>query len=139
DWVELQPGLDKNRFAIVGLGQAGIIALCAGGLFDDRLSSVAALGMPVTYISDTAYAPGTYMGLLAPGILRFADIPHLAALTATRKLILAEGLTPQGKKMNQKEMDQAFRFTRGMYRLHKEGGKLLVKESLKSKALAEAL
>ena len=35
DWMAQQPGLDQRRFAVVGLGQAGIVAVCAAGLLDD--------------------------------------------------------------------------------------------------------
>jgi dienelactone hydrolase len=116
DWLALQPGLTRD-VTIVGLGQAGVVALCAGGLLHDRVARTAAVGLPVTYITETAYAPGTRMGLLAPGILRVGDIPHLAALTAPRKLLVAEGLTPQGKKLNDEDMTAAFVFTRSIYKL----------------------
>jgi dienelactone hydrolase/pimeloyl-ACP methyl ester carboxylesterase len=139
DWMGWQPGLDKSRFAVVGLGQAGIVALCASGLFDDRITSTAAIGMPVTYITEEAYGPGTYMGLLAPGILRVGDIPHLAALAAPRKLLLAEGVSPQGQKISEKEMVRAFAFTRTMYKLNKSETKLVVKGQLRAETVAAAL
>jgi dienelactone hydrolase len=128
DWMALQPGLDKKQFSIAGIGQAGIVALCAGGLLDGRITSVTSIGAPVTYITEEAYGPGTRMGLLAPGILGVGDIPHLAALNAPRKLVIAEGVTPQGKKLSEKEMTTAFGFTQLIYKLHKAGEKLRVVE-----------
>src|SRR6185369_7958142 len=82
DWLAAQPGLDRRRLAIVGLGQAGIVALCAGALLVERVAAVDAIGSPSTFITSAAYPQGTRMGLLAPGILQVGDIPHLAALAA---------------------------------------------------------
>jgi cephalosporin-C deacetylase-like acetyl esterase len=126
DWMALQPGLDKRRIAVIGFGQAGVVAVCAGGLLDDRVAATAALGTPVTYITEAAYGSGTRMGLLAPGILRVGDIPHLAALNAPHKLVIAEGVTPQGAKMTAKEMATAFGYTRSIYKLYKVEAKLKI-------------
>jgi pimeloyl-ACP methyl ester carboxylesterase len=139
DWMGLQPGLDKRRFAVIGLGQAGIVAVCAGGLFDDRIASVAALDVPVTYITDEAYGAGTRMGLLAPGILRVGDIPHLAALAAPRALIIAGGVTAQGKKLPQKQLLDAFNYTRGIHKLHKAMSKLRILGEAQAEAIAKLL
>ena len=84
--------------------------------------------MPVTYVTETAYPAGTRMGLLAPGILRLGDIPQLAALSAPRRLILADGTTAQGKKLTEKYLKEAFAFTRDMYKLYKAGNKLTLTE-----------
>jgi dienelactone hydrolase len=124
DWLALQPGLDRGRFAVAGLGQAGLVALCAAGLFEDRVASAAAVEAPVSYVTAEAYAPGTHMGLLAPGILRVGDVPHLAALVAPRRLIVAGGVSPQGEKRTAAQIEESFAFTRGVYKLHKEEGKL---------------
>jgi dienelactone hydrolase len=126
DWIAFQPGLDSKRFAVIGLGQAGIVALCAGGLFDDRVSATLAIGAPATYVTEEAYGPGTHMGLLAPGILNVGDIPHLAALCAPRRLVVAEGVTPQGKKLTQEEMQKAFRFTQSIYKVYKAEAKVTI-------------
>jgi cephalosporin-C deacetylase-like acetyl esterase len=139
DWMATFKSFFRARFAVVGLGQAGIVALCAGGYLHDRVASTAAIGLPVTYITEEAYAPGTHMGLLAPGILRVGDVPHLAALCAPRKLLVAEGVTPQGKKLNAKEMTEAFQFTRSIYRLHKGNGKLKVMGEARPADVAAAL
>src|SRR5262249_56991689 len=100
----LQPGLDRKRFAVAGLGQAGVVALCAAALQEDLVSSAAALDALVTYVMDQAYGPDTRMGLLAPGILRVGDVPQLAALAAPLRLVLAGGVSPQGKRAADKEL-----------------------------------
>jgi pimeloyl-ACP methyl ester carboxylesterase len=126
NWMGIQPGLDPKRFAVAGLGQAVIVALCAGGLFDDRVSATATIGAPATYVTEEAYGPGTYMGLLAPGILDVGDIPQLAALAAPRRLVVAESVTPQGKPLTRAEMEKAFGFTQSVYKLHKAAGKMTI-------------
>jgi dienelactone hydrolase len=116
DWLVLQPSIDRRRIAVAGLGQAGIVALAAAGLLDDRVSAAVAVAAPVSYVTEEAYASGTHMGLLAPGILRWADVPHLAALSAPRRLVVAEGVSPQGEKLTGKDLQAAYRFTQEVYR-----------------------
>src|SRR5262249_6258677 len=82
DWILAQPSLEKDRIAIVGIGQAGIVALCSAGLLEDRIGAVAAIDSLASFVTDQAYPPGTLMGLLAPGILKVGDVSHLAALSA---------------------------------------------------------
>ncbi|HEX5270699.1 MAG TPA: acetylxylan esterase, partial [Gemmataceae bacterium] len=82
DWLAIQPGLDKQRFAVVGIGQAGLVAVCAAALLDDRVSAAAVVDAPASYVTEQAYLDGTHMGLLAPGLLRVGDVPQLAALAA---------------------------------------------------------
>jgi dienelactone hydrolase len=139
DWLALQPGLDKRRFAVIGLGQAGVVALCAAGLLDDRVSVAAAVDSPISYVTAEAYPAGTRMGLLAPGILRVGDIPHLAALAAPRRLVVMGGTTPQGGKRTDKQLEEAYAFTRFVYKLHKADEKLTVAENLRPEDLVGAL
>jgi pimeloyl-ACP methyl ester carboxylesterase len=139
DWLALQPGLDRRRFTVVGLGQAGLVALCAAGLLEDTVSGAAALGAPVSYVTDRPYPDGTRMGLLAPGILRIADVPHLAALVAPRRLVIAEGRDPQGKPLAVKGLEEAYAFTRQVYRLHKQEKALALAEAVRARELAAAL
>jgi dienelactone hydrolase len=136
DWLAIQPGLDRRRFAVGGLGQAGIVALCAAGLLEDRVSGAIAIGAPVSYVTEEAYAAGTHMGLLAPGILRWGDLPQLAALAAPHRLVLAEGVTPQGKKLAEKDLKEAFAFTSHVYRLFKAQDQLKIMEKAKGEELA---
>jgi hypothetical protein len=97
------------------------------------------VGPPVTYVTEEAYGTTTLMGLLAPGILRVGDVPHLAALTAPRHLVVSGGVTPQGKKLNGKQLGQAFAFTRSVYKAHKAEGKLVVTTDGSGEGIAKAL
>jgi dienelactone hydrolase len=119
DWMGLQPGLDKSSFAVIGFGPAGLVALCAGGLFDDRIASTVLVNSPVSYITQDKYSADMRMGLLAPGILKVGDIPHLAALSAPRRLIIDGGVTPQATKLGEKTLREAFSFPAAIYDLHK--------------------
>jgi dienelactone hydrolase len=124
DWLALQPGLDRGRLAVAGLGEAGLVALGAAALFDDRVAAAASLAAPVSYVTGEAYPSGTHMGLLPPGLLRVGDVTHLAALVAPRRLIVAGGVSLQGEKRTAEQIQDTFTFTRGVYKLHKEDGKL---------------
>lgn len=139
DWLAVQPHLDRRRFSVVGIGQAGVVAICAVGLLDDRIASVAALKAPTSYVTDKPYAAGTSMGLLAPGILRVGDIPHLAALAAPRRLIVAGGITPSGAALEEESLKEAFAFTSEIYRLTRAAGKLTVGRELKIDEIAASL
>lgn len=138
DWLGIQKRVDRRRLAVIGIGPAGIVALTAAAL-EDRIASVAALGSYSTYVTDEPYAPGMYMGLLAPGILKWADVPHLAALAAPRRLILAGSVTPQAKKLAEKEMQEAYAFPRAIYKLYKAEDKVTVVETIEAEKVAETL
>jgi dienelactone hydrolase len=115
EWMAVQQGMDADRLAVAGLGYAGLVALCAGGLLEDRVAATAAIDTPVTLVTDKAYPAGWPMGLLAPGILRVADVPHLAALAAPRRLLFADGTTTDGKKLSGAELQKSLVFPRAMY------------------------
>ncbi len=125
DWLAVQPNLDKARLAVIGLGQAGIVALCAAAT-DERITLAAAVDSPISYITEVPYPPGTRMGLLVPGILRVGDIPHLAALAAPRRLVIGGGLSAEGRKRTDKQLQDAYAFTRHVYDLFKAGERLTI-------------
>lgn len=139
DWLATVPFLRRDRFAVVGIGQAGIVALCAAGMFDDRIVSAAAVDSLASYVTDQSYAAGIRIGLLAPGILRVGDVPHLAALAAPRRLIISGGVAPQGKKLSDAELREAYRFTADIYRVHKAEAKLTVADMVRAEEIAASL
>ena len=103
-------GLPKD-VAVVGIGPAGVVALCAAAL-DERITRVATVGTLASYVIESPYE-GQRLGIMAPGILRDAgDIPHLAALIAPRSLIMAG------------TANEPFGFTRRVYSLLKADGAL---------------
>src|SRR5262249_26791403 len=133
------PGVDQHRVAVAGLGPAGIVALCVGGLQESRATGVACIGAPVTFITDQAYGSFMQMGLLPPGILRAADVPPLAALLAPRRLAITEGKTPQGKLVRIRELQDAFSFTRNIFRLYNNEDRFFLKEEVRMDDVVDAL
>jgi dienelactone hydrolase len=129
DWLAIQPGLDVRRFAVAGIGQAGLVAVCAAGLLDSRVSAAATVDAPASYVTEQAYPAGTHMGLLAPGLFRVGDVPHLAALTAPRRLVIVGSTSPK----------EAYAFTASVYKLYKAEARLTVAATLKPDELAEGL
>jgi dienelactone hydrolase len=117
EWSGQQRDMDADRMAVVGLGYAGLVALCAGALLEDQVAATAAVESPVTFVTDKAYPAGWPMGLLAPGLLRVADVPHLAALAGPRRLLIADGTTALGKKLSGEALETALAFPRAMYGL----------------------
>lgn len=138
DWMDEQPGYDRRRLGIVGIGYAGVVALCAAAV-DARFAVAAAYDTLTSLVTDEAYAAGTPMGLLAPRLLQAGDVPQLTALTAPRPLALVGGVTPQGKKLTDKQLQEAFAFTRQVYTWEKAARRLLLAEEAKAAEVAERL
>jgi dienelactone hydrolase len=139
DWLEKQERINRDHLTVVGIGPAGVVALCAAGLLEDRVASVAALDAPVSVVTEEAYGLGWRMGLLAPGLLRVGDVPHLAALAAPRRLAIAGGVTPRGQKLAEKPLQDAFGFTARVYHLHKEEKRFRLAERAPAADLAAFL
>src|SRR5262249_32953528 len=128
-----------GRLAVVGLGQAGVVALCAAGLFDDRVAGAAAVDAPATLVTELPYAPGTRMGLLAPGFLRAGDVPQVAALCAPRRLVIAGGANAQDRRLTADQLRTAYAFTSGVYRLQGAGSRLSIAADYRPEDLADHL
>jgi dienelactone hydrolase len=116
----------KMPFVLVAIGHTAIPSLCAAVLFPIHADAVILIDPPVTFLTDTPYAAGTPMGILAPGIVKVDDIPHLAGLIAPRRLVIAGGVTLNGKKLNEKELQEAFAFTTKVYKATKAAAKLTI-------------
>ena len=112
DWMSPTP---QKILPLVGIGWASVVALGASALFSDRISAVATIEGPITLLTDSPYAAGTSMGVLAPGLLHVGDIPHIAALTAPRRLFVIDGISPVGGKVRNIDLEETFAFTRRVY------------------------
>jgi dienelactone hydrolase len=139
DWLGAQPSIDARRLSVVGLEHAGVIALVAAALLESRIASAASLGGLATFVTESAYATGTPMGLLAPGLLRWADVPHLAALAAPRRLILAEATSPQGQRLTADQLTESFSYTRSVYELVMQSKRLTVADKFDPAEVASTL
>jgi len=67
----------------------------------------------LTLVPWTADAPP--LEVLLPGILRFGDIPHIAALIAPRKLVILGGKLPGSNQPSLRSKRISMAFTRGIY------------------------
>jgi pimeloyl-ACP methyl ester carboxylesterase len=114
DWLGLQSARGQ-RVAVAGLGQAGVVALLAAAMNPERVGAVATFGAPVSLVTDKQYPDGTHMGLLAPGILRVGDVPHLAAMAAPRRLLVADGVDVSGKRLSERACRESFRFAQAVF------------------------
>ncbi len=139
DWMTIQPALDRKRTAVVGIGPAGVVALCASALSEDRVGTVAALDTMISYVTEEAYPPGTPMGLLVPGLLGVGDVPQLAALSAPRRLVIVGGVSSQGKTRTGKQVREAYALAEGIYKLHNAGRKFTVAETMTPAEIAAGL
>lgn len=100
--------------AVIGKGPSGVVALCAAAL-DSRITRVATMDSLVSYVSDVPYV-GQRLGIMAPGILRdVGDIPQIAALIAPRPLLVAGGVSPDGRALELSALRRNYEFTRGVF------------------------
>jgi cephalosporin-C deacetylase-like acetyl esterase len=98
----------------VGIGPAGLVAIGAAAL-DQRITQVATVGTLASYITDAPYR-GQRLGIMVPAILRRAgDIPHMAALVAPRRLVLADSVAGDGNSLASESHNANFAFTRQAY------------------------
>jgi dienelactone hydrolase len=139
DWAMAQPNVDRQRLSVVGIGHAGLVALCAAALYDDRVTSAGAIGTWASYATGAPYPAGTPMGILVPGILRAGDIPHLAALAAPRRLLIAEGRTSQNRALSEKELRDAYAYPRNVYRVLQRENSLTLLPTFQAKEAVAGL
>jgi dienelactone hydrolase len=134
----LPQGKEEGPVLLVGVGAAGPLALCVAAL-DERIAAVAAVDSPLTLVSEVGFAPPMRMALLVPSILRGGDIPHWAALIAPRRLLIAGGVDPLGKKLDEKALTAAFAFPQGTYKLLETPEGLRVRGEMTTNEVVKAL
>jgi hypothetical protein len=110
---------DKQRFGettLLGVGPAGVVALVAA-IDDPHVSRVVMVESLASFRSEVSFERQR-MGILSPGILRdVGDIPHIAALLAPRKLLVAGAVTGGGEPLGAEALRDRFARTRDIYRL----------------------
>jgi dienelactone hydrolase len=139
DWMGIQPGLNKRSFTVAGIGSAGLVALSAAALFDDRVTSAVLADAPVSLVTEHAYGKDIRMGILAPGLLLWGDVPQLAAIVAPRRLAVVGGVSSQGKRMKREALQESFAFTAAIYKLGKSAEKLSVSENEELSSILDEL
>jgi hypothetical protein len=121
---------------LIGHGEGGLVALLAAGL-DERINRLTIADAPASFIPPAGgYGRRPYatypspqaqpLSFFMPGILQYGDIPHLAALIAPRPLRMLRPATASREPLEPDEADEAFAFTRHVYRLLNAGDRLEV-------------
>jgi len=120
-----------QEIAVVGVGTAGPVALCAAAL-DERISHAMTLDSLASYVTDEPYR-GQRLGLMVPGILRdVGDIAHIAGLIAPRQVTIAGGVTGGGKALELEPLREQFTFARSVFSLHATDAALRIADSKSS-------
>lgn len=127
DFLVDQPRLHGVPIHLIGHGEGGLVALLAAGL-DERISRLTISDVPASFIPSTGgYGRRPYatypspqaqpLSFFLPGILRYGDIPYLAALVAPRPLHILRPVTARREPLEPDDVENAFAFTRTMYTL----------------------
>jgi dienelactone hydrolase/pimeloyl-ACP methyl ester carboxylesterase len=113
-------------FHLVGVGTAGPVALHVAAL-EPRVVRLTLERSLVSW-SDVVNTPITQNQLtnVVPGVLRYYDLPDLAALIAPRPLTIRAPLTAAGQPVTQATLDQTYRSCGDAYTQQKAGNRLVL-------------
>jgi dienelactone hydrolase len=131
--------VDRQRVILTGIGHAGLVALTAAAFLGDRITGVVAFHPPTTFLTDAPYAAPMRMGLLASGIVGVGDVPQLAAMIAPRRLVIAGGVAPSGKRLSDAALKEAFAFTTTAYKANRAADRLTITTDLKIADIIKSL
>jgi dienelactone hydrolase len=137
DWLIARDDVDARNMALVGSGAGGLVAICSAAL-DERVRSVATFGLLASFASPSP-PQGHRMATFVPFLLDVGDVPHLAALVAPRRLIIARPVDAQNQTLGADATASAFGFTEDAYRWYAATGELSIKSSFSEDQIAESL
>ena len=138
DVLDNPTGRLPDEVAIIGVGPASLVALCAAAL-DDRISSVATVGGLASYVSAVPYE-NQRLGIMAPGILReVGDVPQLAALASPRRVVIAGGVDGAGQSLAGDKLISNYAWTKAVFQLEKSPGELKILPAADPKAVVASL
>lgn len=116
DVLQSRDRIAAKNCSLFGIGPAGLVAILAA-VYRNSIERVVTVGSLASFRTDVPYV-NQRLGLFAPRILRDAgDVPHLAAMVAPRKLIVAGGVTGGGEPLSGEALGQQFSYTRNVYRV----------------------
>ncbi len=128
DWLTPQPSTRPGGAILVGFGLAGLVALAVAASQPERTAAVACVNMPTTLVTDREYPGGVRMALLTPGLFEAGDLPHLAALTAPKPLLIEGGTDLDGGARTGRQLRAAYAFTERVYATLKAAERLKIEE-----------
>ena len=133
-----EKGSPKREIVVIGEGPAGLVALCAAAT-DDRITKAAAAGTLASWISEVPYE-GQRLGTMVPGILRdVGDVPHIAALAAPKRVVIAGGMNGAGKPLTADQLRAAYAPATKAWDLLDARKSLIVEEQLDPAKVIAAL
>jgi cephalosporin-C deacetylase-like acetyl esterase len=118
-----------EEIGVIGLGTGGPIALLAAAQ-DETIVRIATADSLSTYVFDEPYQEQR-MGLLVPAMLRqVGDLPHLAAMVAPRRMLIAGPTNGAAKELPENENEERFQYARKAYQLRGGRERLVVSPKL---------
>jgi len=127
DYISIRKDLDEYNISCWGEGEASIIALITAAL-DDRVKSVRLYKLPATLESKEGF--NLPPSVFAPNILKYADIPELAAMIAPRHLTIIKPMDPLLRPLSYESTLKLFAFTIKVYKTMNAESNLLIHEDL---------
>ena len=113
DYIMSRKDVSKEGIEIWAEDTASLIALFAAAL-DSRIASASLERMLATYESDKGFDYPAF--IFPPHMLKYADIPEVAALIAPRTLHIKYPLSPTRSRLSKEEAEKIFDFTKRVYR-----------------------
>ena len=126
DYISTRDDLNQEDISCWGEGEASLIALIAAAI-DDRIKNVRLYKMPVTLESRDGF--NLPPSVFAPNLLKYADIPEIAAMIAPRELTLIKPVDPKLRPLRIKDAIKCFEITTKVYQLMDAEDKFIIHES----------
>jgi hypothetical protein len=131
-------GYADDGLTVVGIGPAGIVALCSAAI-DHRIDHAVTVGSLASFVSDTPYE-GQRLGILPNGILRdVGDVAHIAALIAPNKVTICGGVNGSGHQLSEESLQTTFKPTRHVFELSGTRGQFSVFPQLSEEDIVRKL
>jgi hypothetical protein len=138
DLRQLTAHLDnRDHISVIGWREAGLAALIAAAL-DERIAAVAAIEAPATFVSE-GVPHGVRMAAFLPDLLKVGDVPHLAALCAPRRVLIANPLSLDGSAPMGGPLDTLYRTTRAIYATARADDRLIVRQGVGDQEIGDTL
>jgi hypothetical protein len=137
DYLVTRDDVDVRNIALVGSGAGALAAICAASL-DDRVRAVAAFQVLSSFVTPHEFQ-GHRMATFVPFLMDIGDVPHLAALLAPRRLILARPVDAQSKPIDAEPAAAAFHFTESTYQWYNATSQLRIDPNFSEDLLADAM
>ncbi len=131
-------GYADDGLTVIGVGPAGIVALCSAAI-DDRINHTVTVGSLASFVTDTPYE-GQRLGIFPNGILRdVGDVAHIAALIAPNKVTICGGVNGAGQQLSEETLRETFKPTSHVYELSGTRGQFSVFPQLSDEDVARKL